>query len=119
MTPVSRPSSVHRLRLNQGTEIPILGFGVYQSAPGRVTQQAVEWALELGYRHIDTAKLYENESDVGAAVRASQIPREEIFVTTKLWHSDQGVEQSQEAARASLERLGLSYIDLYLIHCPE
>ncbi len=96
----------------------MLGLGVYQSPPGAVTRQAVAWALELGYRHIDTATLYENEADVGEAVRASGIPREEVFVTTKLWHTDQGFERSQKAARASLERLGLSYIDLYLIHSP-
>jgi diketogulonate reductase-like aldo/keto reductase len=83
-----------------------------------VTRQAVAWALELGYRHIDTAALYENESDVGAAVRASGIPREEVFVTTKLWHTEHGFERSQEAAHASLKRLGLSYVDLYLIHSP-
>ncbi len=107
-----------RVRLNQGTEIPMLGLGVYQSPPGPVTQQAVSWALELGYRHIDTATLYENEADVGQAVRASHIPREEVFITTKLWHTEQGFERSQRAARASLDRLGLSYIDLYLIHSP-
>lgn len=107
-----------RLLLNQGTEIPMLGLGVYQARPGRETRQAVRWALELGYRHIDTAALYENESDVGAALRESGIAREDLFVTTKLWHSDQGFESSQRAARASLQRLGLTYIDLYLIHSP-
>lgn len=107
-----------RLRLSRGTDIPVLGLGVYQSPPGPVTHQAVAWALELGYRHIDTAALYENESDVGLAVRASGISREEIFVTTKLWHTEQGFERSQAAARASLDRLGLSYVDLYLIHSP-
>jgi len=96
----------------------MLGLGVYLSPPGRATQQAVAWALELGYRHIDTAALYENESDVGAAVRASGIPREEVFLTTKLWHNDHGFERAQKAARASLERLGVSYVDLYLIHTP-
>ncbi len=96
----------------------MLGLGVYLSPPGPVTRQAVAWALELGYRHIDTATLYENEADVGQAVRASGIPREDVFVTTKLWHTDQGFERSQKAAHASLERLGFSYIDLYLIHSP-
>lgn len=96
----------------------MLGLGVYEAAPGRETQQAVEWALELGYRHIDTAALYENESDVGAALRASGVPREEVFITTKLWHADHGFKSSQAAARASLERLGLAYVDLYLIHAP-
>lgn len=104
--------------MNQGTEIPMLGLGVYQSPPGAVTRQAVIWALELGYRHIDTAALYENESDVGEAIRASGVPREEVFVTSKLWHTEHGFEQSQRAARASLGRLGMSYVDLYLIHSP-
>jgi diketogulonate reductase-like aldo/keto reductase len=96
----------------------MIGLGVYQSRPGLETRQAVTWALDVGYRHIDTAALYENESDVGAALRASKIPREEVFVTTKMWHSEHGFESSQAAARTSLRRLGLSYIDLYLIHSP-
>jgi diketogulonate reductase-like aldo/keto reductase len=107
-----------RVRLNQGSEIPILGLGVFQSPPGPVTEQAVTDALEIGYRHIDTAAMYGNEADVGTAVRASGIPRDDVFVTTKLWHTDHGFESSQKAARASLDRLGLSYIDLYLIHWP-
>jgi diketogulonate reductase-like aldo/keto reductase len=118
MPPDSTPAGTPRLRLNQGNEIPMLGLGVYLSPPGPETQQAVAWALELGYRHIDTAALYENESDVGAAVRSSGIPREEVFITTKLWHTDHGFESSQRAARASLDRLGTSYVDLYLIHSP-
>jgi methylglyoxal/glyoxal reductase len=118
MSPPSSFVEAPRIRLNQGNEIPMLGLGVYQSRPGAETRQAVTWALELGYRHIDTAALYENESDVGEALRASKIPREELFVTTKMWHSEHGFESSQAAARASLRRLGLSYIDLYLIHSP-
>lgn len=107
-----------RFRLNQGVGIPVLGLGVFQSPPGPPTRQAVAWALEAGYRHIDTAALYENEADVGDAVREAHLPREEVFVTTKLWHSEHGFESSQTAARQSLERLKLSYIDLYLIHWP-
>ena len=107
-----------RIRLNQGNEIPMLGLGVYLAHPGLETRQAVEWALEVGYRHIDTAALYENESDAGEALRASKVPREEVFVTTKMWHSEHGFESSQAAARDSLRRLGLSYVDLYLIHSP-
>jgi methylglyoxal/glyoxal reductase len=107
-----------RIRLNQGNEIPMLGLGVYLSQPGAETRRAVAWALELGYRHIDTAALYENEADVGEALRASKIPREEVFVTTKMWHSEHGFASSQAAAHASLRRLGLSYVDLYLIHSP-
>jgi diketogulonate reductase-like aldo/keto reductase len=112
------PVPAPRLKLNSGTTIPALGLGVYQSPPGAETRQAVAWALELGYRHIDTAALYGNESDVGAAVRASGLPREEVFVTTKLWHTEHGLERSQKAARASLERLGFDFVDLYLIHSP-
>jgi methylglyoxal/glyoxal reductase len=118
MPPAPDPLGAPRVRLNQGNSIPLLGLGVYQTRPGAETQQAVTWALELGYRHIDTAALYENEADVGAAIRASGIPREELFVTTKLWHTEHGFEKSQRAAQASLRRLGLSYVDLYLIHSP-
>ncbi len=96
----------------------MLGLGVFQSPVGAMTRQSVRWALEAGYRHIDTAAMYGNEGDVGRAIRESGLDREEVFVTTKLWHSDHGFETAQKAARASLERLGLSYIDLYLIHWP-
>jgi len=107
-----------RFRLNSGVEIPVLGLGVFQNPPGASTLHAVRWALDVGYRHIDTAAMYGNEADVGEAVRASGLPREEAFVTTKLWHSDHGYEPARNAARRSLERLNLSYIDLYLIHWP-
>ncbi|MCI4342777.1 MAG: aldo/keto reductase [Thermoplasmata archaeon] len=105
-------------RLNDEHTIPCVGLGVFQSQPGSVTQQAVQWALEAGYRMIDTASMYQNEADVGAGVRASGLPRKDVFVTTKLWHSDHGYEASQKAFYASLRRLGLEYIDLYLIHWP-
>ncbi len=107
-----------RLRLDQGPEIPQLGLGVFQAPAGEGTRQAVRWALEAGYRHIDTAAMYGNEEDVGVAVRESGIPREEVFVTTKLWFTEHGFDRAQEAARKSLARLGLGYIDLYLIHWP-
>jgi diketogulonate reductase-like aldo/keto reductase len=107
-----------RVRLNQGPEIPVLGLGVFQSEPGPTTRRAVAWALDAGYRHIDTAAYYRNEADVGKAVRESGIPREQVFVTTKLWHTEHGFERAQQAAHASLDRLGLDYIDLYLIHWP-
>ena len=107
-----------RVRLNQGTEIPLLGLGVYQAEPGPTTERAVRWALEAGYRHVDTATYYGNESDVGRAVRASGLPRGDVFVTTKLWYTDHGFDRAKRAARASLGRLGLEYIDLYLIHWP-
>ena len=118
MSPTLSPSDVPRLRPEPGGRNPDARPRSIPVGPGPETQQAVRWALELGYRHIDTAALYENEADVGAAVRASGIPREEVFVTTKLWYTDHGLERSQAAARASLERLGLAYVDLYLIHSP-
>src|SRR2546425_12616886 len=105
-------------KLNNGVMIPRLGLGVYQSPPGQVTQRAVEYALEIGYRHIDTARIYNNESDVGTALRKSGIKREDVFITTKLWNSDHGYESAVRACDESLKRLGLKYLDLYLIHWP-
>jgi methylglyoxal/glyoxal reductase len=106
------------LKLNTGAEIPQIGLGVWQAPSGEVTRDAVTAALKFGYRHIDTARIYGNEADVGAAVRASGIPREQIFVTTKLWNEDQGYERALRAFDASLKRLGLEYVDLYLLHWP-
>ncbi|HST16350.1 MAG TPA: aldo/keto reductase [Gaiellaceae bacterium] len=103
------------LTLHDGTEIPVLGLGVWQMAAGRETEQAVEWALDAGYRLIDTASLYRNEASVGAALRRSSLPREQVFVTTKLMPTHASA--SRELAK-SLERLGLDYVDLYLIHWP-
>ncbi|WP_369061477.1 aldo/keto reductase [Kocuria rhizophila] len=103
------------LQLNDGNTIPQLGFGVWQ-VDADVAEDVVSQALEIGYRHIDTAKIYGNEEGVGRAIAASGIPREELFVTTKLWNDDQGYESTLEAFDASLERLGLDYVDLYLIH---
>src|SRR5437660_11632953 len=105
-------------KLNNRVMIPRLGLGVYQSPPGQVTQKAVEYALKTGYRHIDTARIYNNESDVGSALRNSGIRREDVFITTKLWNSDQGYETALKARDASLKRLGQKYLDLYLIHWP-
>ena len=105
-------------RLNNGVELPYLGLGVYLAGPGAGTQNAVQYALEAGYRHIDTASLYGNEREVGTAVRNSRIPREEIFITTKLWNSDHGYDRTITACQESLATLGLSYVDLYLIHWP-
>lgn len=104
--------------LNNGTEIPNLGLGVYQTPPGEMTFQAVKYALSVGYRHIDTAKLYANEGDVGRAVREIGIPRDEIFVTTKVWNTDQGYDLTLKAFECSLRRLNLACVDLYLIHWP-
>lgn len=101
-----------------GVGIPWLGLGVWQ-APRGVAYQAVRDAIELGYRHIDTAKAYANEADVGRAIRESGVPRDQIFVTTKLWNADHGYEQAKRACATSLAALGLDYVDLYLIHWPE
>jgi len=106
------------LRLRDGREIPRLGLGVFQARAGGETRAAVEAALALGYRHVDTAKIYGNERDVGEAIARSGIPREQIFVTTKLWNSDHGYDAARKACRESLARLGLDYVDLYLIHWP-
>lgn len=105
-------------KLNNGIQIPRLGLGVYQIPPGKTTINAVKYALKVGYKHIDTAKVYGNESDVGKALKDSDIKREDIFITTKVWNSDQGYDSTLRAFEASLKRLGLSYVDLYLIHWP-
>ncbi len=107
-----------KVKLNNGVEMPVQGLGIYQSPPGRTTQNAVRYAIKMGYRLIDTARIYGNEADVGEAVRTSGIPREEVFVTTKLWNSDQGYESTIRACEASIRRLGLGHLDLYLIHFP-
>src|SRR5215208_5624664 len=100
--------------LVDGTEIPLLGFGVWQVPDGRECEEAVAWALEAGYRHIDTAQAYGNEASVGRAVRESGVPRDEVFVTTKFFP---GRKKDPEAeAQRSLERLGVDYVDLYIIH---
>jgi 2,5-diketo-D-gluconate reductase A len=109
--------SIPTLTLDGGVGIPQLGFGVFQVSPEE-TQRVVEDALEAGYRHIDTAAAYRNERGVGAALRASGIPREELFVTTKLWNSQQGFDSALEAFEKSLGRLELDHVDLYLIHWP-
>jgi len=107
-----------RITLNDGRTIPVLGLGVWQAAPGRETRQAVAYALEIGYRLIDTARMYGNEKDVGAAVQQSGIPREEIFITTKLWNDEHGYEAALRAFEKSRQALGLDFVDLYLIHWP-
>lgn len=108
---------VPRIQLNDGHSIPQLGFGVFKVDPAE-TERIVTDALEAGYRHIDTARIYGNEEGVGRAIAASGIPREELYVTTKLWNDDQGTQSANDAFDRSLERLGLDYVDLYLIHWP-
>lgn len=102
--------------LVDGNEIPLLGLGVWQVPDGRECEDAVRWALEAGYRHIDTAQAYGNEASVGRALRASGVPREEVFITTKFYPRQ---EDPEAAARRSVERLGVDLVDLYIIHWPE
>ena len=109
--------TVPNITLNNGVEMPQLGFGVFQ-VPDAETQAAVTAALDAGYRSIDTAKIYGNEAGVGAAIAKSGLPREDLFITTKLWNDDQGYDSTLKAFDESLSRLGLDYLDLYLIHWP-
>lgn len=102
-----------------GVAMPQLGFGTYRSAPGEEARTSVLAALELGYRHIDTAALYDNEADVGEAIRESGVPRSEVFITTKVWDTDQGYETTLAAFDRSLAKLGTTYVDLYLVHWPK
>jgi len=110
-------NEIPRLTLNNGVEMPVLGFGVYQ-VPAEQTEQVVSDALAAGYRSLDTAAAYQNEEAVGRAIAAGGIPRDELFVTTKLWVQDVGEGNARRAFEASLNRLGLDYVDLYLIHQP-
>ncbi len=109
--------TVPTLALNDGTTIPQLGFGVFKVDPDE-TERIVSDALEVGYRHIDTAAVYGNEVGVGRAIAASGIPRDELYITTKLWNSDQGTQTAFDAIDLSLEKLGLESVNLYLIHWP-
>ncbi|SCK56831.1 aldo/keto reductase [Streptomyces sp. WMMB 322] len=110
-------STIPEVTLNNGIRMPQLGFGVYQ-VPEDETHGVVASALEAGYRSIDTAALYRNEAGTGRALAESGIPREELFVTTKLWNTDQGHDAALKAFDTSLEKLGLDHVDLYLIHWP-
>src|SRR5215210_3749785 len=110
-------SHVPTLSLNSRAEIPQLGFGTWQIEPEDATE-AVGEALHVGYRSIDTAAAYGNEREVGAAITASGIAREELFVTTKVWNSDQGRDATRRACHESLSKLALDYLDLYLMHWP-
>lgn len=106
------------IALNNGVKMPVLGLGVYQMTDEEA-HQAVSQALEIGYRHIDTAAYYRNEKGVGRAVRESGLPREDIFVTTKLWHTDNGFREALAACERSLEALDMDHVDLYLVHWPK
>jgi diketogulonate reductase-like aldo/keto reductase len=107
-----------RITLNNGVKMPIFGLGTFQSSSGKETEDAVVSALYSGYRHIDTASAYGNEMDVGKALRRSGVPRDDVFITTKLGNEDQGYDAAIRACKRSLKRLGLDYVDLYLIHWP-
>ncbi|MFL0497820.1 aldo/keto reductase [Priestia megaterium] len=109
---------MQKVILNNGVEMPILGFGVFQMNDENECEQAVYEALMTGYRLIDTAASYQNEKEVGRAIKRSGVPREELFITTKLWVQDTGYEKTKKAFAKSLERLQVDYIDLYLIHQP-
>ncbi len=114
---MTNATEVPAIELRDGVEIPQLGFGVFQIPPEE-TQERVEEALAAGYRHVDTAAAYRNEAGVGAAIAAAAVPREDVFVTTKLWNSQQGYDQVLRAFEKSLGRLGTGHVDLYLIHWP-
>jgi diketogulonate reductase-like aldo/keto reductase len=112
----SEPADRRTRVLADGNEIPLLGLGVWQVPDGRASEDAVRWALELGYRHIDTAQAYGNEASVGRALRDSGVPREDVFITTKFHPARKDAE---EEAKRSLERLGVEQIDLYIVHWPQ
>lgn len=107
-----------KIKLHNGVEMPVLGLGVYKVEEGTQIEDTVQSALDLGYRLIDTASFYQNEEGVGRAIRNSGIPREELFITTKVWNSEQGYDNTLQAFEDSLKRLGLDYLDLYLVHWP-
>jgi 2,5-diketo-D-gluconate reductase A len=114
---MANATEVPALTLHDGVAMPQLGFGVFQ-IPSEETQERVEEALAAGYRHVDTAAAYRNEAGVGAAIAASGVGREDVFVTTKLWNSEQGYDSTLRAFEQSIERLGTGHVDLYLIHWP-
>lgn len=109
----------NKIELHNGYKMPGLGLGVYKADNGEEINKAIKAALETGYRLIDTATFYGNEKGVGEAIRKSSIPREEIFITSKLWIEDQGIETTRKAFEETLERMELEYLDLYLIHWPK
>lgn len=108
----------HKTVLHNGVEMPVLGLGVYKVEEGSQIEDTIHTALDAGYRLIDTASFYKNEAGVGRAIRNSSIPREELFITTKVWNTEQGYESTLESFDASMSKLGLEYLDLFLVHWP-
>ena len=115
---MSRLTLSSTFTLRGGVSIPMLGLGVYQARPGTETREAVKAALELGYRHVDTASVYGNERDVAMGIEESKVPRGDVFITTKLWNDDHGYDAALKACDQSLARLGTDHLDLYLVHWP-
>lgn len=111
-------SLIDTFKLNNGKRIPCIGYGTFQTPDGKAVEEGVKEALNIGYRHIDTAYFYKNEKGVGKAIKESGIKREEIFVTSKLWNTDRGYENAKKAFERTMNNLGLEYLDLYLIHWP-
>lgn len=107
-----------RIKLNDGMTMPLFGLGVWRLESGKETRDAVSYAFELGYKHIDTASMYNNEEDVGVAIQESSLPREKLFITTKVNSSELGYDSTLEACERSLKKLKLTYLDLFLIHKP-
>lgn len=105
--------------LHNGVKMPYFGLGVYLSQDGQEVVNAIQWAVEAGYRHIDTASIYNNEKGVGEGVRSCGVARESLFVVSKVWNTDQGYDSTRRAFDASMDRLGMDYLDLYLIHWPK
>lgn len=119
MQALSAPGvAVPQMQLANGACMPALGLGVYRVNPGAETEKSVRQALEIGYRMVDTAALYRNEESVGKALRESGVPRKDVFLTTKLWDDDHGYEKALRAARRSIQKLSVDYVDLYLMHSP-
>lgn len=115
----AKNQQIPNVTFNNGVTMPMLGLGTFKTPPGETTENSVRWALEAGYRKIDTATLYDNEEGVGRGIKASGVSRDDIFVTTKIWTSEMGFDNTLEAFDRSRKKLGIDILDLYLIHWPE